>query len=282
MNLLHNIIEPTFNDQATEDYLLSLLAGGDSFSYLITHADTRQVLGLRTYMRSSADKTLLQFLKRVLPQDALLKKTFRAVRLAWHSAKYTLIPALLWEEQHAETYLKTAVRVHSGEQCLHHSIAIEPSLKTVFAAESSPLNLLRQQFIDCTVSHSLSGMLLFLMQKLSSQDELTAVAHLYADTWTITILHKNKLLYHNTFKYKSASDCLYYTLAVYKYLNLNPQKNTLYLSGDLVADSEIYQLLHKYIQHISFIERPDNYVYSESFTSKIASHFYLELLACSL
>lgn len=281
VTLNHNILDSSFQSDATANYHLSILAGGDSFSYVITD-ESRRVLGLRVYGKQSSDKSVAQFLQRVVPNDGLLGHSYRSVRLGWYSPKFTLVPTVLWDEAQAETYLRSVVRLHNNERVQSHALPVAEGLHIAYTSDKTALQYLQTRFPQARLQHAFSGALVHWLNRLPSEDDLVAAAHIHADSWTITILHKHKLLYHNTFRYKTASDCLYYTLAVFKYLNLNPQKHRLYLSGELLEESEIYQLLYKYIQTLTFAERPVAYHYSEGFSQQVPAHFYLELLTLQL
>lgn len=56
--------------------------------------------------------------------------------------------------------------------------------------------------------------------------------------------------YYNCFQYSNKEDILYYTLLVYKMLDIPTDSYPIALTGLIEKESEIYQLLYQYIQNI--------------------------------
>ncbi len=98
----------------------------------------------------------------------------------------------------------------------------------------------------------------------------------------LTVIENSKLLFHNIFSFKASPDCLYYVLLVYKQLDLSPQKTPLYIVGELVADSEIHKLLHKYIKTIHFVNRPNFYLFGEKMQESCPKNFFFDLYSLKL
>ncbi len=62
--------------------------------------------------------------------------------------------------------------------------------------------------------------------------------------------------YFNTFRYKNKDDLLYFTLLVYKMLELEPDSYPLSISGLVEKDSEVFKLLYQYIRNIYTADFP--------------------------
>ena len=63
-----------------------------------------------------------------------------------------------------------------------------------------------------------------------------------------------KLLFFNSFDYKSKEDILYFLLFSLSELSLNPDNIHLVCCGLIDLDSELYGLLYTYIRNIELLE----------------------------
>jgi hypothetical protein len=136
------------------------------------------------------------------------------------------------------------------------------------------LEELKNHFADFRYSHSVSRQLLHL---LNVNKGLGCYALLSKDWVTLLALSGNKVNLANSFPVKSAEDFVYYLMAVYDTLKLNPEEVPLIVYGEVIKDSAIYQLANKYIRHVSFGESSGKLKYHHDYP--FPPHFYSSLLS---
>ena len=68
-----------------------------------------------------------------------------------------------------------------------------------------------------------------------------------------------KLLLINSFSWQTNEDILYYTLFVCEQLELNPEKFTLTITGEIEKGSVLYQLLSNYVLDINIPLNPSSF-----------------------
>ena len=56
-------------------------------------------------------------------------------------------------------------------------------------------------------------------------------------------------------------DFIYYLLFTSEQLQLNPETLNLIFIGKIKSEDELYKIAYKYIRHVSFGDRNDNYIY---------------------
>lgn len=279
VEITHNIFEEDFNKQLAHTYNLSVLVGADRLSYLI--ASHQQLLALRTYKFSQAalaqnGKSPIQ---QLLVEDSVLREKFRTVKIGLISNKFTLVPNSLFKEDSAEVYLNNSVKVPKDYEV---SFDLIPALQAanVYAYDYSSLEHLLAYFPQAKCFHTSTGLLNNFLSNFAS-DTKDVFINVYAYQLSITILDKGQLLLHNIFDFKSSEDCLYYILLVYKQLGLNPKKHALYIAGELMKDSEIYNLLYKYIRNIHFINAPNFYTLGNKI-KQLPSNFFFDLYSLKI
>lgn len=91
----------------------------------------------------------------------------------------------------------------------------------------------------------------------------------------IVAFKNNKLQLQNTFDYKTAEDVIYFLLYVMEQLGLSQETTELYISGKIVEESKIYDLLYKYIKEIKLRELPNQVDYSQPLRLAEPHQYYL-------
>jgi len=278
-----NIFEQDFSLDQTSRYNLSVLYCADRLSYLVSNG--RKVLGIREYTMNVVRnaKNELSFLQQVLREDNILRKRFKQTRVAFHTHQQTLIPFHLFDTQQPSIYLKHLVTIEKESDEVHYNNLTSINLTNAFI-----LNKERKQlFLDTLSSpifyHNSSGLLAYYLRPDEENKKQTnkLFVNVRSNLVTIIVTKQQELLYHNIFRFKHAEDILYYILLAYEKHQLDPNKIRLELTGNLLVDSEIYQLLHKYIRHIQFIEHTKGFSFGERL-QKETPHLFLDLLSLSI
>ncbi|MFK7797165.1 MAG: DUF3822 family protein [Aureispira sp.] len=278
VELTHNIVELDFNKSLTNTYNLSILLGVDRLSYLISDAQ-QQILVLRVYQLPKNNSVTA--LQQLLIEDTLLRASFSQCTIGVCSARFSLVPNALFDEGKAEDYLQTMVVLEETDRVQQDTVAGLDAVN-LYAYEAAILEHLQTHFEDSNLYHASTGMIQNFLTNFDSNQSKNIFLHISGNTISLTVTDRGKLLFHNWFEFKASPDCLYYVLLVFKQLGLRPEKHPLYITGELVVDSEIHQLLYKYIKTIHFVNRPNFYVFGEQLSEQFPQHFFFDLYSLKL
>ncbi len=278
VELTHNIVEEDFNKSLTDTYNLSILLGVDRLSYLISDGQ-QQILVLRVYHLPK--ETAYSALQQLFLEDAFLGSSFKQRTVGVFSTRFSLLPALLFEAATKRSYLETMVDLAAQDTVLHDKVAALEAVNLYACAEET-VALLQQQFQVAEIHHVSTGLIQNFVTHFDSEASKNIFLHIYGNNISLTVVDKGKLIFHNLFEFKASPDCLYYVLLVFKQLGLKPEKQPLYMAGELVVDSEIHQLLYKYIKTIHFVNRPNFYGFGEQLTANFPQHFFFDLYSLKL
>lgn len=278
VELTHNIVEADFNKSLVDTYNLSILLGVDRLSYLISDAQ-QQILVLRVYkLPESPNPSALQ---QLLLEDALLRTSFKQCTLGVFSTRFSLVPNTLFDKENAQEYLQMMVDWQEQDKMGQDAVPILEAVN-LYAYETTYLTLLQTHFSKATTYHVSTGMLQNFITNFDSSSSQNIFLHIYDNKLSLTVVQHGKLIFHNLFEFKASPDCLYYVLLVFKQLGLKPEKHPLYITGELVVDSEIHQLLYKYIKTIHFVNRPNFYGFGEQLLASFPQHFFFDLYSLKL
>lgn len=247
-------------------------------SYLISDTQ-QQILALREYQLPTNDRATV--LQQVFLEDQLLQAHFQSTTAGIFSNRFTLLPTTLFDANQQRNYLETLVTLTAEDQILSESITpLEAT--NIYASTADLLTVLQEQWKDLRCCHLSTGLLHHFLTQFDTQVSKRIFLHVYRQHIALTVVEKGNLLFHNWFEFKASPDCLYYVLLVYKQLGLRTEKHPLYLSGELVMESEIHQLLLKYVKTLHFINRPNYYVAGEQLAANFPQHFFTDLYSLKL
>jgi hypothetical protein len=270
--LQQNIQDTFWQPAATHTYDLSIFVGVHSLFYSITDGQSR-LLALRQYQLDAPFSPASAWAELV-GQDAWVNMRFRQVRISYASDYMLSLPEALFSEKESLLYLQSSF---ANFDAMGHKIghAVLPNAAVlVYSLPFAWLQTLSEHFEEAEHGHSIANWLKYIL--VGSAKEKVVYAHVQHHNLYLAVVAAGELLFFNTFEFLAASDFLYYTLLVYQNLELAPQTEPLYLSGELLEESEIYTLLYKYVRHIHFLGVPSKLQISEAFGA-LAGHLHLDL-----
>ncbi len=248
-----------------------MLAGVDRLCYCITDA-SKKLLTLRVY-QLDINSSLSEMLPSILAQDNWLGLTFRQTTLICTTDLCQLIPSENFHESvDYFTNIKTPVLQQSQPLYFAQQMA-------VFALPLHTFKTLNVHFKQNEIQYNGAVLLNYWNNCLVNKDSDMAVfAHIQHQTILLACFEKQNFVGFQSYKFYASSDLLYWILYFYQQHNLSPDSQPLHLSGELVADSEIYKLLFKYLRHVHFLAANERLIFSDTFAN-LPAHFFADLLA---
>ena len=256
------------DDFNTNDSDLFVLVGTDRLSYFIT-ANNNQVV----IQESISFKT--ESLESILKKNFSLNNDFRQVKVGFFTTYNTLVPNILYQENASTTYLENSFRVP------HHHYLLTDNLnclqcQNIYLAPVNSYNLLQKKFPNATFVN-VNSTLLSAFHKASLQfDEPSFFINIYGNFFHASVFENGKLLISNIYEFKKTKDFIYFTLLIFNQLKLNVEQTKLFLAGELMKSSEIYNLIYRYVRHINFVEKTTDLEFDEAFED-VPQHFYFDL-----
>ncbi|HZH68587.1 MAG TPA: DUF3822 family protein [Chitinophagales bacterium] len=136
------------------------------------------------------------------------------------------------------------------------------------------LKLLDSYFLGAKIVPSSYGMCKYLVKHNTKEQFLNL--HITPSEGHFFFIKKDQPIYFNSFLYKNEDDLLYYTLLVYKALNLSVDLSPLSISGMVEKESKIFKLLYNYIRDIEI--RKDDLPLDETHSKIVQPNYLANLL----
>ncbi|WP_299453337.1 DUF3822 family protein [uncultured Microscilla sp.] len=249
--------DDAFDIQALGNYNLYLSIGQDGLEICVIDTQTNRCLILEHYSFyvNLSHNQLTSHLNWIYDNHLFLKAyRWNEIKIAYRGKAFTLVPKALFEEDEAVKYLKHLTDV-TIDQTICYSEIESLNIMNVFLVETELVawfeNIYalseKMSFVHQTAS---------LLKGLKQQRQLGAsgLAHLFlhveSEYLTLSILKDDQLEFCNVFAYKTEQDFLYYVLLVIDELRYFPDKSVVNLTGNIMPDSSIYELLDQYIQKV--------------------------------
>ena len=276
--MTYDIIETDFQRNNTAAYQLSILVGMDSLVYSVYDDVANKLLVLKTLtfpQENGSPSNFASVLEYSLEKEDILSPLYRRVKIGFISTDTSLVPSRLYNEQEKSTYIKElSSKESSGDLLVDEIGALK--IRTVYSLDKDALTVLKAKF---PTAHFFSIATTFLVGShhslLEGMEEVT-FACFHKDLFQLAIFNQGELQFYNSFSFKSTSDVLYFILLAFEQFGLNPEKTPLYLSGNIINDSDIYKTLYRYIGHLDFLPAP-SFIQLGKSASSFDPNFYFPL-----
>ncbi|HLV14734.1 MAG TPA: DUF3822 family protein [Xanthomarina sp.] len=257
---LMEIANKTYNKLNNLDLSIQISLNG--LSFCILNQDTNTISYLKHFEK---DKKLspfeaLDFLKLLFSTEKELQEDFNNVHVIYINELATIVPKALFNEDYLADYLKFNSKILKSDFIAYDHLNINDSV-SVYVPYVNVNNYIYDTFGSFTYSHFSTILVDKILQIEKHSENVKLYVHVNKDHFEIVVSNQGKLNLYNTFDYSSKEDFIYYILFTIEQLKLNPEKINVVLLGDIEQESNLYEILYKYIRHISFGKRIDTYKY---------------------
>lgn len=282
-----NRINPDFNPDLAFQYQLSILLRQDGFSFIVTLCSSSRVLvfyDIDTKISNSHEslwpKDLALYLQ-ALKSYELLTLSYASIAIAISSERFLMAPQQYAEEEykanlfsvmyqplHSDIILSDAI-MDKGPVCL----ALVPKEIVEFCHVYWP-----KAVIECATVVNIKGIMRTFSQLIKRQ----IFVQVATGNIEIIIIQGLRLLYINSFRYKTGEDILYYLLFVLEQLGFSHTDEELVLLGQVVEDSDLVKQLKLYFLSLTFAKEVETSINDDLTSAGIFFHQHFTLLHLSL
>lgn len=272
------IVDESFEQKAFNQLCLCVQLSSYSFNFaIIDWANSKQLLLKEYLIDEQVDKhNTLSFLEAAFVQNDFLNKTYKKISVSISNSLYTFVPSPLFDAKAAQKYLQLNCKISETDEVIFTPMknmnaicifAFDKKLKSFFDYQFSEAKYLHQTMVLCDV----------VLNNLKNKEAPIVLINIKKNEFDVLIVKENKIELINTYAYSNADDLLYYLLYVMEQLSLNPDKQEVLISGEILKNSSIYERLVKYIRTVNFITRNKSIEYSYKF-NELPEHFHYSLL----
>lgn len=249
-----SVTDPSYSITLTRQYDIFMEFGYNGFRYSLWDNKSAEFIAVHDFEIPDLFHLTATELENYLngPEEFLMD--YRSVKISVNHIKYTLVPIVLFDENRLNDYLELQHLVNEDELILHdkcHGL----QAYIVYTIPKSILHATRLKFENCRFYHT-AGVAIegIISEKLPSD---SATVFIDDKCFHIIIFQKGKLSYCNSFLLTCPEDVLYFVLNAFKQLGIDPHEQNLDLSCNHKDQTEVFNLLQKYILNITMRARPE-------------------------
>jgi len=144
----------------------------------------------------------------------------------------------------------------------------------LYSAPQELMHSLHEKFPMYSYQHSCSAQI----RNLSPRNQALNVYAIIQNNWLQVIsLSGHQLKFANVYPFKTSEDFIYYVMAVYRQLDLNPENIPLILFGEVMKDSTLHRIATKYVRYVKPGKTTDVWRFEDDYPFPL--HFYSTLFS---
>ncbi|GAA4324560.1 DUF3822 family protein [Pontixanthobacter gangjinensis] len=243
----------TTNNKENSYKKMSIQVSLNGLSFCILNQDENEIC---YFKKIDFDKQLdpiklLAKIELTYEQEDELNQPVNEVTVIYNNSLFSLVPAELFDEEQAASYLKFNTRILKTDFIAFDQINEE--MVNVYIPYTNISNYFFDKYGEFEYRHSLSVLIDSLLKFPKETSGPKLYLHAHRNSYELVIIENAKLIFANSFEFDTKEDFLYYLLFTAEQLNLNPEKFELVLMGDISRDSEEYKMAWDYIKNITFM-----------------------------
>jgi hypothetical protein len=188
-----------------------------------------------------------------IASDKAIKNNIGKLFVSTCNLKHTLIPTAIFEKQLASDYLKLNCEITSNDIIQYKIIDVFDTV-SVYAFEQNISQLATQLYPGAEI---VSSAYLFASHGINNAADSFNL-YIYDHLLMIRYIKNNKIHFFNSFTYNSITDAIYYILYCFDQLSLNNETQNVEIAGNLNTLTQIVPEIKKYINNISYSEKPEH------------------------
>ena len=204
-----------------------------------------------------------------------LKLNYSTSSISYKNFPSTIIPNKLFDTEKKHKYLEFVVE---GIESVKTDILHQSDSSIIYSINHDLENIIHQILPNIKEKNSTNIAICQLLKQYSHLKKKTCYLFINTNKIEIIVIENGKLIFQNSFKVSNSSDILYFTLFCLDQLNIDPNKNEVFLFGEIEKGDENYSLLYEYIRNIKFGEISSTLSFNEELNN-VSNHKYFTLFS---
>ena len=270
------LFDETLDINSTENYELSVQASPDGFSFCLLDTIRNKFVLIRSFEPEENKYFNAEKINEILSKDDFLTRRYRKVHAVMPSAKFTIVPAPLFDPGKKDEYFTFNHLPNDGNIIISNRLN-DPDAFVVFSVSQPLVELLASFHPGVLPYHQVKPLLNHISHSRKSVNGNYIHIHVEREFFNLIIFDHNLMKFCNSFKYRNITDILYFTLNVFRNLDIK-QEETIHLSGLTEKYDDLSSNLSLYIRNVKFAEPAGNFTFSYVFNDT-ALHRFLNLFS---
>ncbi|MCK0114393.1 DUF3822 family protein [Gelidibacter sp. F63206] len=244
---------------------LSIQISLSGLSFCILNSSDSEIEFLKRvdFKSKLTPEAVLEELQSFISKEPRLLQTFDSVLVLFQNELSNIVPEEFFEEENASDYLKFSSKIIKTDFISHDKIEANNSIN-VFVPFININNYLFEVYGEFEYKHASTIFLEQILKKEENSNDDKIYINVEPFHFEMAVIKKGQFQLYNSFEYLTKEDFIYYVLFAFEQLKLDTETVTVKLTGNIVEDDELYQMLYTYIRFVTFDEPSKNYSYTKT------------------
>ncbi|MCF6350666.1 MAG: DUF3822 family protein [Flavobacteriaceae bacterium] len=228
----------------------------DGFSFCVFDSDLQEFIIFHKYEfleKINTPEKLLKKIQQLFITEEILQLKYDKISVIHDNNLSSFVPKALFNKKNLKSYVAFNNKVFNTDYFTFDSL-VNQEMNLVYIPYININNFLIDQFGSFNYKHTSSILVENLLNYFTMNDGISFFVHVSKTHFEVIISKNKQLLFFNTFQHQTKEDFIYYILFTVEQLNLNVEQFSLQFLGVIHKESELYQIVHKYIRNVSFLE----------------------------
>lgn len=269
-NNIISLSSENVNLMNTENFHLSIEISPQNICYSFLNTENLEFI----FFKSISSPDISELVNYISCEDKL-KLNYSSCSVSYKNFPSTLIPNKLFNSDKKNKYIDFVLE---GVENVKIDILHQSDSSLVYSINDNLVNSIHQILPNIKEKNSTNIAICQILKQYSHLKKKTSYLFINTNNIEIIVVENGKLIFQNSFKVSNGTDILYFTLFCFNQLNIDPNKNELFLFGEVEKGDENYSLLYNYIRNIKFGEVSSSLSFAEEL-NKVSTHKYFTLFS---
>lgn len=256
-----NFVSPLYSANNHNEYRASIQLRLDGLSYAIIAPHSAQLMQLTAYYVPTHSKHIkhISYSQAIAPQLGTIAQALHGIAaeqisIVIDSPLFTVTPSfLVRSQQEAYQQLSFAHTIEQEDALIHYNMYKGEQLM-LMAIGQTLKQLIENYWPQAQWQHPISVLHHSALQSAEStpNNEPFMLAYVSERSLFIMAYQNKQLQLCNSYSFSGKEDFIYFILLAYERLQMDTQKDKLYLLGNLSKQSQLYDICWQYVRHIDF------------------------------
>jgi Protein of unknown function (DUF3822) len=182
-----------------------------------------------------------------------LKDSYDEIIVVHNNNLVTFVPNPLFDENYLGSYLQYNTKVFETDFFAFDTLS-NYEINAVYIPYVNINNFFIDQFGTFDYKHAHSILVEKILDASKNNDEKKMIIHFNPGHFEIIVIQNQKLLFFNSFEYKTPEDFIYYILFTAEQLQMNPEIFQLELLGKIDKEDDFHKIVYQYVRYVRFFD----------------------------
>jgi len=227
----------SIDEQEKKEHILSIQVRLDGFSFFVQNNLSKTIDTYKhiPYQHKVDPNHLLNELQEIYAQEKLLSEPYSRIDVIYINPLFTLVPKALFKEEHLTDYLKFNTKLLKTDFVAYDELK-DQDLINVYIPYTNVNNFFFDRYGSFTYHHGISVLIAHHLSTTQQLEQHQVIVNVQPTSFDLLVIRDNKDL-----------------LFTMEQLDLDPETTKLSLTGHIIEQSDLYQLIYTYIRNVELL-----------------------------